>query len=99
MDNLAAVLHIVEWRLLETETVEATKVKRCCAALVHSPLLVYVYEMVVCLAVERLCRCTGGDERSVQEGGESNVLVQNHSRTPGGLGLGKRIHVKLNTSY
>ena len=88
MDNLAAVLHTVEWRQLETETVEATKVKRCCAILVHSPSLVYVSEVLVCLAVEKLYRCIEGDERSVQEGGESNVLVQNHSRTPGGLGLG-----------
>ena len=88
MDNLATVLHVAERRQLETETAEVTKVKRCCAALVHSPLLVYVSEVVVCLAVEMLCRCIGGDERSVQEGGESNVLVQNRSRNLGGLGLG-----------
>lgn len=88
MDNLAAVLHTVELRLLQTKTVEATMVKRCCAALVHSPLLVYIFEVVVCLAVEKLCGCIGGGEKSVQEGGGSNVLVQNHSRTRGGQGLG-----------
>ena len=88
MDNLAAVLHTVELRLLQTETVEVTMVKRCCAALVHAPLVVYIFEVVVCLAVEKLYECIGGGERSVQEGGGSNVLVQNHSRTRGGLGLG-----------
>ena len=88
MDNLAAVLHTVELRLLQTKTVVVTMVKRCCAALVHSPLLVYISDVAVCLAVEKLCGCIGGGERSVQEGGGSTVLVQNHSRTREGLGLG-----------
>ena len=88
MDNLATVLHTVELKLLQTKTVEVTTVKRCCAALVHSPLLVYIFEVVVSLAVEKLYVCIGVGGRSVQEGGGSTVLVQNHSRTQEGLGLG-----------
>ena len=100
MDNLATVLHTVELKLLQTKTVEVTTVKRCCAALVHSPLLVYIFEVVVSLAVEKLYECIGEGERSVQEGGGSNVLVQNHSRTREGLGLGgenvcKVAHISL----
>lgn len=87
MDNLAAVLHTVELRLFQTKTVVVTMVKRCCATLVHSPLVVYIFEVVVSLAVEKLCGCIGGGEKSVQEEGGSNVLVQNHSRTREGLGL------------